>query len=78
MAHVDPSAVMCCDERRDSRFHRLAKTFWRGSYERNMEMNATAPFDADRFVAIGEQVMKKVGRSRKLRDRWTRRAIFLT
>ncbi|HSS97478.1 MAG TPA: cytidylate kinase-like family protein [Terriglobales bacterium] len=60
VAHVDPSAVMCCDERRDSRFHRLAKTFWRGSYERNMEMNASAPFDADRFVAISEQVMKKV------------------
>jgi cytidylate kinase len=60
VARVDPSAVMCCDERRDSRFHRLAKTFWRGSYERNMEMNAAAPFDADRFVAISEQVMKKV------------------
>ncbi len=60
VAHVDPSAVMCCDERRDSRFHRLAKTFWRGSYERNMEMNTAAPFDTDRFVAISEQVMRKV------------------
>jgi len=60
VAHVDPSAVMCCDERRDSRFHRLAKTFWRGSYERNMELNTAAPFDTDRFVAISEQVMKKV------------------
>jgi len=60
VAHVDPSAVMCCDERRDSRFHRLARTFWRGSYERNMELNTAAPFDTDRFVAISEQVMKKV------------------
>jgi len=35
-ARVDPSAVMYCDERMDSTFHRLAKTFWRGSYERSM------------------------------------------
>ena len=34
------SAVMCCDERIDSRFHRLAKTFWRGSYERSMPLPA--------------------------------------
>src|SRR5260370_7725183 len=34
MANVDCSAVMRCDERVDSRFHRLAKPFWRGSYER--------------------------------------------
>jgi predicted double-glycine peptidase len=34
-ANVDPSAVMRCDERMDSRFHRFAKTFWRGSYERS-------------------------------------------
>jgi cytidylate kinase len=59
VAHVDPSAVMCCDERRDSRFHRLAKTFWRGSYQRSMELNNAAPFDTDRFVAIGQEVMEK-------------------
>ena len=35
-AQVDRSAVMYCDERLDSTFHRLAKTFWRGSYERSM------------------------------------------
>jgi len=60
VAQVDPSAVMCCDERRDGRFHRLAKTFWRGSYQRSMELNTAAPFDTDRFVAISEQVMRKV------------------
>jgi cytidylate kinase len=60
VAHVDPSAVMCCDERRDSRFHRLAKAFWRGSYQRSMELNTASPFDTDRFVAISEQVMRKV------------------
>src|ERR1041384_7168376 len=60
VAQVDPSAVMCCDERRDSTFHRLAKTFWRGSYQRSMELNTAAPFDTDRFVAISEQVLRKV------------------
>jgi len=59
VAHVDPSAVMCCDERRDSRFHRLAKAFWRGSYQRSMELNTAAPFDTDRFVAISQQVLNK-------------------
>ena len=59
-ANVDRSAVMYCDERLDSTFHRLAKTFWRGSYQRSMELNTAAPFDTDRFVAISEQVMLKV------------------
>jgi cytidylate kinase len=59
VARVDASAVMLCDERRDGRFHRLAKTFWRGSYERSMELGGAAPFDTDRFVAIGQEVMEK-------------------
>ena len=59
VAHVDPSDVMCCDERRDSRFHRLAKAFWRGSYQRSMELNTAAPFDTDRFVAISQQVLNQ-------------------
>jgi cytidylate kinase len=56
-AQVDPSAVMYCDEHMDSTFHRLAKTFWRGSYERSMPLTGAEPFDADRFVAIGQEVM---------------------
>ncbi len=59
VADVDPSEVMCCDERRDGRFHRLAKTFWRGSYQRSMELNTAGPFDADQFVAISQQVLQK-------------------
>jgi cytidylate kinase len=35
LAKVDQSTVRRCDERMDSRLHRLAKSFWRGSYERN-------------------------------------------
>jgi cytidylate kinase len=58
-ANVERSAVMYCDERMDSAFHRLAKTFWRGSYERSMPLTGTEPFDADRFVSIGQQVMTR-------------------
>src|SRR5438105_11709162 len=61
VARVDSSAVMCCEERRDSTFHRLAKTFWRGSYERSMPVpGGIEPFDADRFVSIGKEVMTRV------------------
>ena len=35
LANVECAAVMRCEERMDSRLHRLAKSFWRGSYERN-------------------------------------------
>jgi cytidylate kinase len=59
-AQVDRSAVALCEERMDSTFHRLAKTFWRGSYERSMPMADAAPFDADCFVAIGQEVMAKI------------------
>ena len=59
-AKVDRTAVMYCDERLDSTFHRLAKTFWRGSYERSMPFTNAEPFDTDRFVAIGQKVMTRV------------------
>jgi len=59
-AQVDRSAVARCEERMDSTFHRLAKTFWRGSYERSMPMPDAAPFDADCFVAIGQEVMARI------------------
>ena len=59
-ANVDRSAVARCEERTDSTFHRLAKTFWRGSYERAMPMADAAPFDADCFVAIGQEVMARI------------------
>jgi cytidylate kinase len=62
-AHVDRSSVALCEERMDSTFHRLAKTFWRGSYERSMPMADVAPFDADCFVAIGQEVMTRIAAS---------------
>jgi len=59
-AQVDRAAVARCEERLDSTFHRLAKTFWRGSYERSMPLADAAPFDADCFVAIGQEVMARI------------------
>jgi cytidylate kinase len=56
---------MYCDERLDSTFHRLAKTFWRGSYERSMPIRGTEPFDADSFVAIGQEVMSRAAAAGK-------------
>ena len=35
-AQVAESAVALCDERVDGRLYRLAKAFWRGSYERSI------------------------------------------
>ena len=40
MAGVDLSAVRRCEGRMDSAFHRLAKAFWRGSYERSSPLAA--------------------------------------
>lgn len=59
LAQVDCSAVERCDERVDSTFYRLAKVFLRGSYERSMPLARAQSFDADHFVAVGQQVMEK-------------------
>ena len=37
-AQVPESAVALCDEPVDSRLYRLAKAFWRGSYERSLPL----------------------------------------
>jgi cytidylate kinase len=60
LSHVECAAVEKLEERVDSTFRRLAKVFWRGSYERSMPLADQQSFDADCFVATGEQVMKKV------------------
>jgi cytidylate kinase len=61
LAQVDPSAVMRCDERRDSPLHRLAKVFWRGSYERSSPLGNQI-FDTDRMVAMMQDIMNRIGR----------------
>ena len=61
IAKVDPSAVMRCDERMDSRLHRLSKAFWRGSYERTSALGSQV-FDTDRMMAMMQEIMNKLGR----------------
>ena len=59
-ANVDPSAVMRCDERMDSRLHRLAKSFWRGSYERNSAALGSQVFDTDRMMSMMQETMNRI------------------
>jgi cytidylate kinase len=62
LANVEPSAVVRCDERMDSRFHRLAKAFWRGSYERNSGALGSQVFDTDRMMSMMQEIMDKIAR----------------
>lgn len=59
-AQVTESAVASCDERVDSRLYRLAKAFWRGSYERSMPLTAAHAFDTDRMMAMVEEIMRMI------------------
>jgi cytidylate kinase len=59
IAKVDPSAVARCDERMDSRVYRLAKAFWRGSYERSSALGNQA-FDTDQMVSMMEEVTGRI------------------
>jgi cytidylate kinase len=61
IAKVDHSAVCRCDERMDSRMHRLAKAFWRGSYERSSPLG-TQIFDTDRMMSMMQDIMDGIGR----------------
>jgi cytidylate kinase len=59
-AQVSESAVALCDERVDSRLYRLAKTFWRGSYERSIPLANSRAFDTDRMMAMVEEIMRNI------------------
>ncbi len=61
LANVSPSAVNRCDERMDSRLHRLSKVFWRGSYERSSPLGAQV-FDTDRMMIMMQDIMDRIGR----------------
>jgi len=61
VANVSPSAVKRCDERMDSRLHRLAKAFWRGSYERSSPLGSQV-FDTDRMMSLMQEIMNRIGR----------------
>jgi cytidylate kinase len=56
-AQVAEAAVCLCDERVDSRLYRLAKAFWRGSYERALPVADSHVFDTDRMMAMMEEII---------------------
>lgn len=58
-ACVDPSVVAGCDECVDRPLHRLAKVFWRGSYERMLPMQDERFFDADCMVEHATKIISK-------------------
>jgi cytidylate kinase len=56
-ANVDETEVANCEERVDGRLYRIAKAFWRGSYERGMPLSEQQAFDTDRMIALMEEIM---------------------
>lgn len=59
-AQVTESAVALCDERVDSRLYRMAKAFWRGSYERRIPLADSHAFDTDCMMAMMEEIMRMI------------------
>jgi len=61
LANVDASTVRRCDERMDSRLHRLAKSFWRGSYERGSALGDQV-FDTDCMMSMMQEIVNGIAR----------------
>ena len=59
-AHVDCGTVERREEKIDGKFYRLAKAFWRGSYERSMPLAESQTFDADCMVAMMEGITARI------------------
>jgi cytidylate kinase len=60
IADVDCSTVERCDERLDSTLYRLAKVFWRGSYERTIPISDSKMFDTDCMVQMMQEIMDRI------------------
>lgn len=59
IASVEESAVACREEKCDPLLHRLAKVFWRGSYERSLPISDDKIFDADELVELAHRVIER-------------------
>jgi len=59
IASVEESAVACREEKCDPLLHRLAKVFWRGSYERSLPIADDKIFDADELVELAHRVIER-------------------
>jgi cytidylate kinase len=60
LARIPAVAAQRHDERRDPLLYRLAKVFARGSYERILPVEDADVFDAERMVALLNQVVEMV------------------
>jgi hypothetical protein len=58
LASVDTGVVARCEEKCDPLLHRLAKVFWRGSYERSLPIADDKIFDADTMVQLAHRVIE--------------------
>jgi len=88
LAKVRPEACKGREERVDPWLHRLAKVFWRGSWERRLPVSDDDIVDADRLRRLAQQVVNRaaeggncviVGRAAPyyLRDRSDAFCVFL-
>ncbi len=59
LASVSPRVVARCEEKVDPLLHRLAKVFWRGSYERSLPVADDKIFDADNMVELAHRVIEE-------------------
>ena len=60
LAGVQEKAVAQHSERCDPLLHRLAKVFWRGSYERSLPIEDQI-FDADEMVELAHRIIERKG-----------------
>ena len=59
LAHCDEATIQNREERRDSLYQRLLKSFSLGSYEGNLGVYPIEHLDADAIVRISQQVVEK-------------------
>ncbi len=59
MASVEPRVVERFEEKCDPLMHRLAKVFWRGSYERSLPVADDKIIDADHMVNLAHRVIEE-------------------
>jgi cytidylate kinase len=58
LAAVDSQVVASREEKVDPLMHRLAKVFWRGSYERSLPVDDDKILDADTLVNLAHRVIE--------------------
>jgi cytidylate kinase len=57
VARADPAECARREEQLDSWLYRLGKVFWRGSYEHTLSLEGPEILDADRMMALVQQII---------------------